>query len=62
MVHTGAEGAKKVSESLKINTTLTELNMECDDKINKIEIEVGNRGLMTIDNKQGTKLEMKEPR
>ena len=51
-----------ISESLKINTTLTELNMECDDKINKIEIEVGNRGLTIIDNEQGPILEQKEPR
>ena len=51
-----------ISESLKINTTLTRLDLECDDKINKIEIEVGNRGLMIIDNKQGTILEQKELR
>ena len=29
----GAEGAKKVSESLKINTTLTKLDLTGDDKI-----------------------------
>ena len=27
------EGAMKLSESLKTNTTLTELNLWCDDKI-----------------------------
>ena len=29
----GAEGAIAISESLKTNTTLTELDLECDDKI-----------------------------
>ena len=29
----GAEGAMKIIESLKTNTTLTELNLSCDDKI-----------------------------
>ena len=29
----GAEGAIAISESLKTNTTLTELNLWCDDKI-----------------------------
>ena len=29
----GDEGAMKISESMKTNTTLTELNLECDDKI-----------------------------
>ena len=29
-----------ISESLKINTTLTELDLGCDDKIMKIEIEM----------------------
>ena len=28
----GAEGAKKISESLKTNTTLTSLNLGRDDK------------------------------
>ena len=27
----GAEGASKISESLKVNTTLTELNLDCDE-------------------------------
>ena len=31
----GAEGAMKISESLMTNTTLTELNLGCDDKIDK---------------------------
>ena len=29
----GDEGAKTISESLKINTSLTELNLEGDEKI-----------------------------
>ena len=28
-----AEGAKKISKSLKTNTALTSLNLDCDDKI-----------------------------
>ena len=31
----GDEGAAKISESLMINTTLTKLNLECDDNINE---------------------------
>ena len=31
----GAEGATQISESLKINTTLTSLNLGCDDKWNE---------------------------
>ena len=31
----GAEEAAKISESLMTNTTLTELNLYCDDKIIK---------------------------
>ncbi len=27
----GAEGASKISESLKVNTTLTVLNLSCDE-------------------------------
>ena len=27
----GAEGVIKISESLKVNTTLTELNLSCDE-------------------------------
>ena len=30
--HIGAEGAIQISESLKTNTTLTELNLRGDDK------------------------------
>ena len=29
----GSEGAKTISESLKINTSLTELNLRSDEKI-----------------------------
>ena len=29
----GPEGAKAISESLKINTSLTELDLSCDKKI-----------------------------
>ena len=29
----GYEGAKRISESLKINTSLTELNLRSDEKI-----------------------------
>ena len=29
----GVSGAIQISESLKNNTTLTELNLKCDDKI-----------------------------
>ena len=31
----GAEGAAKISELLMTNTTLTELDLSCDDNINK---------------------------
>ena len=31
----GVEGAKKISEALMINTTLTELNLGGDDKTRK---------------------------
>ena len=31
----GAEGAAKISESLMTNTTLTTLNLSCDDNINE---------------------------
>ena len=50
-----------ISESLKINTTLTELNLSDDDKIMKNEIEIGNRGYNEVDNEQVTILEQKEP-
>ena len=29
--HIGDEGASKISESLKVNTTLTKLDMSCDE-------------------------------
>ena len=29
----GDEGAKTISKSLKINTSLTELNLKCDEEI-----------------------------
>ena len=51
-----------ISESLKINTTLTTLWLNGDDKIMKMNIEIGNRGLMIFDNKQITILEQKELR
>ena len=35
----GDEGAKKISEALMINTTLTELNLYCDDKDRKTKKE-----------------------
>ena len=31
----GGSGATAISESLKTNTTLTELDLSCDDKIEK---------------------------
>ena len=31
----GDEGAKTISESLKINTSLTSLDLRCDEKIRK---------------------------
>ena len=51
-----------ISESLKINTTLTKLYLHGDNKKMKNEIERGNRGLMMIVNEQGTILEQKELR
>ena len=33
--YVGAEGAMKISESLMTNTTLTELDLGCDDNIIK---------------------------
>ena len=33
----GDEGAKRISESLKINTSLTELDLRCDEKIRNEE-------------------------
>ena len=34
-----AEGASKISESLKINTTLTKLNLWSDEKRNKMKAQ-----------------------
>ena len=57
----GTEGAKTISESLKVNTSLTELNLGCDEKIRKekertkwkemkkwIDNEIGTEGAKTI--------------
>ena len=49
-----------ISESLKINTTLTELDLRCDDKIMKKEIVIGRKS-EEIDKEQVTILEQKEP-
>ena len=38
----GAEGARMISEALKINSTLTELNLECDENNNE-EIRIRNK-------------------
>ena len=51
-----------ISESLKINTTLTILDLGGDDKKMKIEIEIGKERVNEIDNEQITILEQKEPR
>ena len=48
----GAEGAMKISESLMINTTLTTLNLDCDDNtIKNIKI-MKNRFLNIFMNSQ----------
>ena len=52
-----------ISESLKINTTLTELDLSCEEKIMKMKEKIGNRrGLMKLINEQITILEQKERR
>ena len=33
----GESGARMISESLKTNTTLTKLNLSCDEKWNKMK-------------------------
>ena len=38
----GDEGASAISESLKINTTLTELNLRCDETRNQNEKQKKN--------------------
>ncbi len=51
----GDEGASKISESLKVNTTLTILNMSCNWNATLVKV-------LNYDSKleQLTKLEMKE--
>ncbi len=39
----GVEGATKISESLRINTTLTELNLYCKQLKNKIIWRIMNK-------------------
>ena len=51
-----------ISESLKINTTLTELYLLGDDKIMKIQVEIRKKSDSEIDNEEGIILEMKELR
>ena len=58
----GTEGSKKISESLKINTTLTKLDLWSDDKIMKMKQKWEERGFSEVDNEQRTLLEMKELR
>ena len=56
----GAEGAKMVGESLKINTTLTKLDLYGgDDKIMKMNRK---KSVSEVDNKQITILDQKELR
>ena len=50
-----------ISESLKINTTLTKLSLYDEDKIMKKEIVIGRKS-EEIDNEQITILEQKELR
>ena len=50
----GAEGASAISESLKINTTLTELILGSDEIRNKQKKKKYKK------NEQGTKLEIQE--
>ena len=51
-----------ISESLKINTTLTTLNLSDDDKIMKMIVEVRKERVNKIYNEQLTMLEQKEQR
>ena len=51
-----------ISESLMINTTLTELDLSCEDKIMEEEIKIGKERVNETDNEQLTILEMKELR
>ena len=50
-----------ISESLKINTTLTELGLGGDDKNNENENINRRKRVREVDNEQITILEMKEP-
>jgi len=56
----GAEGAKMISESLKINTTLTELYLYGDDKNNENENINRKKRVSEVGNEQITILEQKE--
>ena len=51
-----------ISESLKINATLTELDLSGDDKIMLNEIKIGRKRAYESDNEQVTILEQKELR
>ena len=51
-----------ISESLKMNSTLTELWLDGDDKIKENEMEIGKERVNETDNEQITILEMKELR
>lgn len=53
----GSEGTKTLSEMLKVNTTLTSLNLSGEDEL---MFRTDNK-IMTID-LQGIPLEMKEPK
>ena len=45
----GDEGAKTISESLKINTSLTSLDLSCDEKIwNEKRVERDNEKIVQI--------------
>ena len=51
-----------ISESLKINTTLTELNLASDAKNNENENINRRKRVREVDNEHMTILEQKEPR
>ena len=55
----GDKGASAISESLKINTTLTKLNLGCDEIRNKNE-KTKEKNKRVNKKEQGTKLEQKE--
>ena len=57
----GAEGARMISEGLKSNSTLTELNLECDENEEWMDKENRDQNDRNEnENEQGTILEMKE--